>query len=135
VVSLQTPVGDGKIVRVERNPIFVNPVTGERYISTKRDDGNYTLMPQIPWIEPSINGKRLGALIHPTTNPETLGKAYSNGCVGTAEGDAWIIYYYSQVGTKVNFRYDLDAIGESGEPVQLKDIYRLKEQPADNSGD
>ncbi|HXH17685.1 MAG TPA: L,D-transpeptidase [Chitinophagales bacterium] len=125
-VSLQTPIGEGEIVRVERNPIFVNPVTGERYTTTKRDDDNYTLMPQIPWLEPTIGGRKLGSLIHPTTNPKTLGKAYSNGCVGTAEGDAWIIYYHAPVGTKVNFRYDLEVVNEQGETIRLKDIYQLK---------
>ncbi len=125
-VSLQTPVGEGEIVRIERNPVFVNPVTGERYTATKRDDNNYTLMPQIPWLEPAIGGRRLGSLIHPTTNPETLGKAYSNGCVGTGEGDAWIIYYHAPVGTKVNFRYDLETLNEKGGTVRLKDIYQMK---------
>ncbi len=127
VVSLKTPIGEGEIVRVERNPIFVNPVTGERYTSTKRDDERYTMMPQIPWLEPAIEGKRFGSLIHPTTNPKTLDKAYSNGCVGTGEGDAWIIYYHAPVGTKVNFRYELDVKDENGNPVKLKDIYKLGE--------
>ncbi len=125
-VSLQTPIGEGEIVRIERNPIFVNPVNGERYNTTKRDDGEYTAMPQIPWMEPAIGGRRLGSLIHPTTNPNTLGKAYSNGCVGTGEGDAWIIYYHSPVGTKVKFRYDLEVINEDGERIELKDIYDFK---------
>lgn len=128
-VSLRTPIGQGEIVRVERNPIFVDPASGKRYTSTKRDDGKYTLMPQIPWLEPSTNGKRLGALIHPTTNPKTLGKVYSNGCVGTGEGEAWIIYYHAPLGTKVNFRYDLEVTGESGEIIELKDIYQLRKKP------
>lgn len=129
-VSLRTPVGEGSIVRLERNPYFVNPVTGNVYYATMRDDGEYTRMPRIPWIEPMINGIRPGSLIHPTTNPETLGKAYSNGCVGTAEGDAWIVYYYSPLGTKVRFRYDLEVVNENGELVQLKDIYGLKNSAA-----
>lgn len=127
VVSLRTPIGEGEIVRVERNPIFINPVTGERFTTTKRDDEKYTIMPQIPWLEPSIGGIRPGSLIHPTTNPKTLGKAHSNGCVGTGEGDAWIIYYHAPVGTKVIFRYDLDVKDENGNPVKLKDIYKLRE--------
>ncbi len=126
MVSLQTPIGAGEIVRIERTPIFVNPVTGERYTTTKRDDDQYTMMPQIPWLEPAIGGRRLGSLIHPTTNPKTLGKAYSNGCVGTGEGDAWRIYYHAPVGTKVIFRYDLDVIDEEGKPIQLRDIYGVK---------
>lgn len=124
-VSLQTPVGNGEIVRVERNPIFVNPETAGRYTATKRDDDQYTLMPQIPWLEPSINGQRPGSLIHPTTNPETLGKAYSNGCVGTGEGIAWIVYYHAPLGTRVHFGYDLEAIDENGEKIKFKDIYQL----------
>ena len=50
-----------------------------------------TKLPQIPFIETEINGIRNGQLIHPTTNPETLNKAYSNGCIGTKEADAWVI--------------------------------------------
>ncbi len=124
-VSLRTPIGEGHIIRIERNPYFVNPVTGSRYIHTKRDDGQYTLMPRIPWLEPEINGSRPGSLIHPTTNPETLGRAYSNGCVGTAEGDAWLVYYYAPLGTRVRFRYDLDVVDEKGNHARLKDIYGL----------
>ena len=127
VVSLRTPIGEGKIVRIEKDPWFINPVTGERYFVTQRDDGKYTMMPQIPWLEPMINGIRYGSIIHPTSNPNTLGKAYSNGCVGTAEGEAWIIYYHAPVGTKVSFRYDLTVTDEKGAPLQLKDIYLLKE--------
>lgn len=82
-------------------------------------------MPIIPWIEPSINGIRYGALIHPTTNPETLGKAYSHGCVGTTEQDAWFIYYNAPIGTPVFFRYDLTVIQPSGDILFLKDIYEL----------
>lgn len=122
-ISLQTPIGEGEIVRIEKNPTFINPSNNHHYYATRRDDGVYTKLPQIPWIEPSINGIRPGALIHPTTNPETLGKAYSNGCVGTPEGAAWRIYYYAPLGTKVRFRYDLDIVDESGDTLHLKDIY------------
>ena len=125
-VSLRTPIGSGEIVRIERNPIFINPASGERYYITKRDDRKYTRMPQIPWLEPMIAGLRQGALIHPTTNPETLGRAYSNGCVGTGEGDAWIIYYHAPVSTKVNFRYELEVLNEVGDTIRLKDIYELE---------
>ncbi|WPP49799.1 L,D-transpeptidase [Catalinimonas niigatensis] len=125
-VSLQTPIGEGKIVRIERNPWYINPVTAQRYFETKRDDGRRTKLPQIPFLEPMIGGIRQGALIHPTTNANTLGKSYSNGCVGTGEGDAWIIYYHAPVGTLVNFRYDLNIINEQGDSLQLQDIYQLK---------
>ena len=84
------------------------------------------MMPQIPWLEPAIGERRLGSLIHPTTNPKTLGKAYSNGCVGTSERDAWIIYDHAPVETKVNFRYDLEVQNEEGKAIQLKDIYQIK---------
>ncbi len=127
-VDLRTPVGEGKVVRVERDPWFVNPVSGKHYTRTRRDDGLYTLMPPIPWLEPMINGVCQGALIHPTTNPMTLGKAYSNGCVGMAEGDAWIVYYYAPLGTKVRFRYDLEIPDEQGGFIHLEDIYSLEEK-------
>lgn len=125
-VSLKTPIGEGKIVRIERDPYFVNPVNGRAYSNTTRDDGKVTRMPQIPWLEPEIDGIRSGSLIHPTSNPETLGKSYSNACVGTGEGDAWIIYYHAPLHTKVRFRYDLEIPDESGNTVLLKDIYKIK---------
>jgi hypothetical protein len=123
VVDLRTPVGEGQIVRIDRNPDFVDPVTGDAFTTTKRDDGRRTMMPMIPWLEPAINGIRYGSMIHPTTNPSTLGKAYSNGCIGTSESAAWIIYYHAPVGTAVHFRYDLTVTDEEGKPVTLKDIY------------
>jgi L,D-transpeptidase ErfK/SrfK len=122
-VSLRTPIGEGEIVRVEKNPIYVNPVDGKQYFATHRDDGKLTELPQVPFLEPSINGQRPGSLIHPTTNPHTLGKAYSNGCVGTPEGAAWVIYYHAPLKTKVRFRYDLKVLDECGDTLYLKDIY------------
>ena len=123
-VSLKTTPGVGEIIRVEENPSFINPSDGKYYKVTRRDDGKVTKMPRIPWIEPELNGHRYGHLIHPTTNPKTLGKAYSNGCVGVAEGAAWRIYYYAPVGSKVVFRYDLMVVNEQGDTLRLKDIYR-----------
>jgi len=120
--NLMTPIGEGKIVRIARDPYYVNPRTGKRYKGTTRDDGVYTRMPQIPWLEPEIDGRRQGSLIHPTTNPETLGKAYSNGCVGTQEDDAWTIYYHAPIGTRVVFKYNLtEVIG--GDTIHYEDIY------------
>src|SRR5690606_14119578 len=125
VTDLRTRQGEGIIVHHNKAPDFYNPVDGKRFFLTKRDDGRTTLMPQIPWIETEINGVRNGQMIHPTTNPVTLGKAYSNGCIGTREADAWIIYYYAPIGTKITIRYDLNAIGKNGEPIKLKDIYGI----------
>jgi len=122
-VDLRTQVGSGCIVRLNRNPDFVNPTNGKEYEVTRRDDQKVTLMPRIPWIEPELNGVRYGQLIHPTTNPKTLGRAYSNGCIGVKEGDMWIIYYYASLGTSVNVRYDREIKNENGEKVVLKDIY------------
>lgn len=127
-VNLKTPIGKGEIVRISREPYYVNPRTGKKYDKTRRDDGKYTMMPIIPWIEPSINGIRYGAMIHPTTNPETLGKAYSHGCVGTTEHDAWFIYYNAPMGTPVIFRYDLLVIQPGGDTLFLKDIYGLSQK-------
>lgn len=127
VVDLKTPTGTGSIVRVARDPYFVNPATGKRYTSTRRDDGRITRMPLIPWLEPEINGLRPGCLIHPTTNPETLGKASSHGCIGMTEKDAWHVYYAAPVGTKVVVRYDLRIINDQGDTLQLPDIYRIED--------
>ena len=127
VTDLRTKTGKGMIFRHVRNPDFYNPTTGKQFYVTRRDDNKVTLMPQIPWIETEINGLRNGQMIHPTTNPNTLEKAYSNGCVGTREGDAWIIYYYAPVGTKIEIRYALEAKSEDGTVRKLKDIYSYKE--------
>lgn len=124
-VDLRTPIGTGEIIRVEKNPIVINPETAVPYKGTYRDDGRFTKMPVIPWLEPEINGVRYGTLIHPTTNPATLGFAYSHGCVGTSEADAWVIYYNAPIGTKVNFRYDLTMVTTSGDSLKFADIYQL----------
>lgn len=125
-VDLRTATGAGYIYRIERDPIFINPSNGKRYYTTKRDDGQRTRMPQIPWLEPIIDGIRHGHLIHPTSNPVTLGKAYSNGCVGLGEADSWLLYYHAPIGTKVVFRYDLEVLDEQQDTVRLKNIYRRK---------
>jgi len=123
IESLKTKTGKGTIVKHERAPDYYNPVNGHQYHLTKRDDDRTTKLPQIPFIETEINGLRYGQLIHPTTNPETLGKAYSNGCIGTNESDAWIIYYHTPIGTAINIRYDLNILDEEGNSLTLKDIY------------
>jgi L,D-transpeptidase ErfK/SrfK len=123
VTDLRTKTGTGFIVNHVRNPDYYNPVNGHQYFVTKRDDLIVTALPQIPFIETEINGIRNGQLIHPTTNPVTLGKAYSNGCIGTKEGDAWVIYYYAPIGTKINIRYDLKVNDSLGQKITLKDIY------------
>ncbi len=123
LTDLRTKAGVGLIVAHHKNPVFYNPVNNERYKFTKRDDGKITLMPRIPSLETEINGVRNGQLIHTTTNPNTLGKAYSNGCIGTKEGDTWIIYYYAPVGTAINIRYALDVPETHEDQRILNDIY------------
>ncbi len=122
-MDLRTIHRQGKIVAHHKNPDFYNPVDGKQFHLTKRDDGKTTLMPQIPWLETEINGLRNGQMIHPTTNPKTLGKAYSNGCIGTREADAWIIYYYAPIGTPINIRYKLKVLDADGNPQYLEDVY------------
>lgn len=124
VQDLRTKTGNGTIVAFVRNPDYYNPANGKQYHLTNRDDKKVTKLPQIPFIVTEINGVRNGQLIHPTTNPKTLGKAYSNGCIGTKEADAWIIYYYSPIGTKIKIRYDLNVLDEEGNKMVLKDIYK-----------
>jgi hypothetical protein len=122
-VDLRTMAGEGQIIRINRNPAFINPKDNKRYKVTRRDDGVVTALPNIPWIEPEINGIRYGQLIHPTTNLETLGKAVSNGCIGLSEADAWTVFFYTPLGTKIRIRYDLDITNEAGESIRLKNIY------------
>ena len=123
IEDLRTKTGTGFIIDHVRNPKYVNPVNNHEYSVTKRDDHKVTKLPQIPFIETELNGLRYGQLIHPTTNPVTLGKAYSNGCIGTKEADAWLIYYYAPIKTKITIRYDINVINEKGEKIVLKDIY------------
>ncbi|MEZ4416651.1 MAG: L,D-transpeptidase [Gemmatimonadota bacterium] len=121
-VDLRTLPGSGRIVRIEKSPVFRNPVDNHRYDVTRRDDGQVTGLPRIPWLEPELDGRRMGQLIHPTTNLETLGKAYSNGCIGVSEAAMWRIYYHAPLGTRVVVRYDLEVPGPDG-PRRLPDIY------------
>lgn len=123
ITDLRTKTGKGKIVNYVRDPDYYNPVDGRQYYLTVRDDKRITKLPQIPWIETEINGIRYGQLIHPTTNPKTLSKAYSNGCIGTKEADAWVVYYYASIGTSINISYNLIITNNKGEKVELKDIY------------
>jgi L,D-transpeptidase ErfK/SrfK len=125
-VDLRTPIGEGTIVRIERDPWYINPVDGHRYHSTRRDDGRYTALPRIPFLEPEIANRRSGALIHPTTNRSTLGKAISNGCVGLSEADAWTVYYHAPLGTCVRFRYELSVRDSLGKEVRLQDVYAVE---------
>ncbi|RXJ49657.1 L,D-transpeptidase [Gelidibacter gilvus] len=122
-VDMRTKTGIGEIIRVNKEPTFANPVTNSKYKKTVRDDGKVTALPAIPWLEPSINGVRVGQLIHPTTNLGTLGRASSNGCIGLRESHAWIVYYYAPLGTKVVSKYELHGTDDHGEPVKFKDIY------------
>ena len=124
--DLRTHTGTGEIVRVNRQPVFYDPVTGKSFKYTKRDDGNTTFMPQIPWLEPAIDGRRYGQMIHPTTNPSTLEKTASNGCVGVREADAWRIYYSAPLGTKVTIRYDLVEVTEKGDTLRFRDVYEYR---------
>jgi len=124
--DLRTKHGEGYISWINKNPIYMNPVDAHTYTSTLRDDGQRTLLPQIPFLHPTINGHEYGQAIHPTTNPTTLGKAYSNGCVGVKEADAWRIYYHAPVGTKVKIRYDLIVCDEKGKTSILPDIYEYE---------
>lgn len=123
ILKLQTRTGTGKIVDVNKNAVYMNPVDNKVYYKTHRDDGKYTLLPRIPWIIPEINGMIYGQLIHPTTNPETLGKESSNGCMGMREGDIWHVYYHAPIGTKMVIRYDLKGVDENGNEVVFEDIY------------
>ena len=132
--DLRTRTGRGTIVRIDRNPAFINPTNNKRYEVTRRDDDRITKLPRIPWLEPELDGLRHGQLIHPTTNPKTLGKAYSNGCIGMKEADIWRVYYHAPVGTRIVFRYDLGIVNERGDSIHLPDIYpqdkhRMPEQP------
>ena len=127
ITDLRTQTGSGTIVAHVCNPDYYNPENGHQYFVTKRDDERITGLPQIPFLETEINGIRNGQLIHPTTNRQTLGKPCSNGCIGTSEGDAWIIYYYAPVGTKIDIRYDLKVKDSLGNETILKDIYGLSD--------
>ena len=126
--DLRTQPGRGRVIRHERNPAFYNPVDGKRFNTTLRDDGRRTAMPLIPWIETEISGRRNGQMIHPTTNPASLAKAYSNGCIGTSEANACIVYYHAPLGAPIHIRYDLEIPDGHGGTRRLKDIYGWREE-------
>ena len=122
-IDLRTHTGVGTIVRINRTPIFINPKDNKKYKVTKRDDNTVTNLPNIPWIEPELDGLRYGHLIHPTTNIATLRKASSNGCIGLREADAWSVYFHAPLGTRIKIRYDLEVPDSTGKIIMLKDIY------------
>ena len=124
--KLRTKTGNGKIVKTYFKSTFLDPANGKTSSKTKRDDGDSTFLPLMPWLEPEINGESFGQLIHPTSNEKTLGKAYSNGCIGTGEASMWQIYYYAPVGTKVRISYHLNSLDSAGTAIRLKDIYGKK---------
>ena len=121
--DLKTKIGEGHIFKINRFPLYINPATGKHYKTTRRDDNRVTKLPQIPFLHPIIEGHKWGQLIHPTTNPKTLGKAYSNGCIGTSEADAWRLYYHAPVGTKIKIRYDLNGNIENESEASFEDVY------------
>jgi L,D-transpeptidase ErfK/SrfK len=125
--DLRTQAGHGEIAFVQRDADWVNPVDGHQYKVTRRDDGRVTKCPRIPWLEPSIDGERIGQWIHPTTNPASLGKTYSNGCIGLSEASAWYTYYYAPVGTPVHIRYDLKKLNADGTVTEFPDVYGKNE--------
>jgi hypothetical protein len=122
-VDMKTRTGTGFIANVHKKDHSFDPIDGKKYSFTTRDDGKVTVMPLMPWLEPKINGQLRGQWIHPTTNPKSLGKAYSNGCMGTSEADIWRVYYAAPADTKIVIRYDLNVKNEKGELVLLKDVY------------
>lgn len=120
-MDLRTRKGKGFVYNTQQNPVWINPVDGKRYYETKRDDGVVTKMPITPSITNWLDGYVSGQLIHATTNLETLGKAYSNGCIGTSEEDIWRIFFYCPPGTEVEIIYDLNM---GSTPTELlMDIY------------
>jgi L,D-transpeptidase ErfK/SrfK len=123
---LRTKTGNGKIIKTYFKSTFLDPANGKTSEKTKRDDGDSTFLPLMPWLEPEINGESFGQLIHPTSNQNSLGKAYSNGCIGTGEASMWRIYYYAPVGTKVRISYHLNSVDSAGAAIRLADIYGKK---------
>ncbi len=125
-LNLETKTGSGIILQVNKNAVYMNPVDNKRYFKTHRDDGESTLLPRLPWLVPEINGQIYGQLIHPTTNPVTLEKPSSNGCIGMKEADIWRVYYHAPIGAKITIRYDLRVFDEKGDTLNLPDIYKDK---------
>lgn len=123
LVDLRTKTGTGEIASIDKDPDYINPENGRIYTSTLRDDGIRTKLPRIPFLHPRINGQLYGQLIHTTTNNVTLGKPYSNGCIGLSEGDMWVLYYHAPRETKINIKYQLEITNIHGNKEWLRDIY------------
>lgn len=124
-IQMETVIGEGQVIEKLRDPIFINFKTGKQYKYTQRDDGFTTRMPIVPALIPEINGLPSNQVIHATTNPITLGKPYSHGCIGIGEPAAWIAYYHCLRGTPVSFRYDLWILDDDGDSIKLEDVYEL----------
>ncbi|MCK5684876.1 L,D-transpeptidase [bacterium] len=134
--SKPTDIGNGVIVKKISNPVFrytIGENTGE--IITKSriyDTPNGKLLKVIPMpyermrsLEPMINGKRNGQMIHSTTNSETIGFAWSSGCIGLTIKDMLELYPKIILYTKIAIKYEV--IKYTGKAIILyQDIYNLK---------
>lgn len=81
--------GKGEIVRMNKDSAFINLQNNNRYYSTSQSDSKCTVLPAIPWLESILDDRRIGQLIHLTTNLEALEKASSNLYMGLRELYAW----------------------------------------------
>ncbi len=134
--SKPTDLGNGIIVQKIVNPVFrytIGEQAGE--IITKSriyDTPNGKLLKIIPMpyekmrsLEPMINGKRNGQMIHSTTNSETIGFAWSSGCVGLNIDDMLELYPKVNLYTKISVKYEV--IKYTPKTIILyQDIYKLK---------
>ena len=74
VVDLKTKTGTGKIIKINRDPSYINPADNKIYKRTRRDDGKYTALPRIPWLTPEIDGHRWGATHSPHHQSQNPGQ-------------------------------------------------------------
>lgn len=134
--SHPTEIGKGYIINKIRKPVFrytIGDNAGEVITQSRiYDQPNGKLIKVIPMpyedmrsLEPYINGKRNGQMIHSTTNSETIGYPWSSGCIGLKIDDMLKLYEKVPLHTELEIRYDVLRYNENT-LLLYADVYNRK---------
>ncbi|HIK17768.1 MAG TPA: L,D-transpeptidase [Leptolyngbyaceae cyanobacterium M33_DOE_097] len=93
----ETPLGEFKVNRMKRNPVWRHPITGEVIPSGDRNPlGRH-------WIGFTSNaGFEIG--FHGTYREDLIGQAVSHGCLRMRNKDVEALYQQTKIGTPVTVR-------------------------------